>query len=152
MLFLLFRLVNVGIHIGAGRNSRFRRQIAYAWVCREAERSQRIFAQIPIYDLHAHEAGFIFTQMQIEKVSSTVFTPLEDGGGVLLNLDTLLYYSLNHTGAMLWQQIENKKVVALEELVRSTCERFDVEEEAAHRHLTAFLKHLESLKMVRILS
>ena len=150
MLFLLFKLVNVGIHISAGRNSRLLRQIAYTRIRREAERSQRIFAQIRTNDLHARGAGFIFTQMQIEKVSSTVFTQLEDGGGVLLNLDTLLYYSLNHTGAMLWQQIENKKVVSLEELVRSTCERFDVEKEAAHRHLTAFLKHLESLKMVRI--
>lgn len=96
-------------------------------------------------------ARFIFTPMQIEKVSSTVFTPLEDGRGVLLNLDTLLYYSLNRTGAILWQRIEDKKVVTLEELVHSTCERFDVEEEHAYRHTKAFLQNLESFKMVRII-
>ncbi len=68
----------------------------------------------------------------------------------MLNLDTLLYYSLNRTGAILWQRIEDKKVVMMEDLVRSICERFDIEEEAAYRHTRAFLEHLESLKMVRV--
>jgi hypothetical protein len=36
----------------------------------------------------------IFILMYIEKLQPTVFTPLDDGTGVLLNLQTLLYYSL----------------------------------------------------------
>jgi hypothetical protein len=53
--------------------------------------------------------GLIFILMHIEKLQPTVFTPLDDGTGVLLNLQTLLYYSLNKTGAAVWQQIEEKR-------------------------------------------
>ena len=88
--------------------------------------------------------------MQIEKSSSTVFTPLADGKGVLLNLETLCYYSLNRTGAALWQQIEEKKVVTLDDLIESTCERFEVDKENAGRELQAFLEQLETFKMIRI--
>jgi hypothetical protein len=88
--------------------------------------------------------------MRIEKLSSTVFTPLDDGTGVLLNLDTLLYYSLNRTGAAVWREIENKQVVALEEAVATLCGRFAVAEDAAQIDLRAFLEHLARFNMVRL--
>ena len=87
--------------------------------------------------------------MKIEKSSSTVFTPLADGKGVLLNLDTLCYYSLNRTGAALWQQIEEKKVVMFDDLIDSTCRRFEVEKENAGKEVEAFLERLETFKMIR---
>jgi hypothetical protein len=88
--------------------------------------------------------------MRIEKASSTVFTPLDDGTAVLLNLDTRLYYTLNRTGAYLWEQIESERGVTLDSLIRSTVERFDVDETLARRTLTDFIQQLGTLKMVRI--
>lgn len=67
-----------------------------------------------------------------------------------MNLETLCYYSLNRTGAALWQEIEEKKVVALDDLIESTCERFEIDKENAGRELQAFLQCLESFKMIRI--
>jgi len=88
--------------------------------------------------------------MQVEKLTTTVFTPLDDGTGVLLNLTTLFYYSLNRTGVALWQELEQHNPSALEDLVRSTCGRFDIAEDAARHHITAFVGQLEELKMVRV--
>ena len=88
--------------------------------------------------------------MRIEKTSSTVFTPLDDGRAVLLNLDTLFYYRLNRTGAALWQQIEESKTIMLDDLVRGTCERYDVDEEGARRSVSSFIERLEEYKMVHI--
>lgn len=92
----------------------------------------------------------IFTFMQIEKASTTVFTPLADGTGVLLNLDTRFYYSLNRTGAAIWQQIEEGATVNFDDLIRVTCERFDIDEEGARRNLNAFVEHLKEFKMIRV--
>lgn len=88
--------------------------------------------------------------MLIEKLSSTVFTPLNDGTGVLLNLDTLFYYSLNRTGAAVWQQIESSDSKTLDDLIASTCERFEVNRDAARRDVSAFIERLEQYKMVRV--
>jgi hypothetical protein len=94
--------------------------------------------------------GLIFILMYIEKLQPTVFTPLDDGTGVLLNLQTLLYYSLNKTGAAVWQQIEEKRALTLDEVVASTCERFEVTEEAARIDLRAFVEHLARFQMVQV--
>ncbi|MFP5263595.1 MAG: PqqD family protein [Blastocatellia bacterium] len=87
--------------------------------------------------------------MQIEKASPTVFTSLADGTGVLLNLDTLFYYSLNRTGSVLWQRIE-EGVVTLDELLRVTGERFEVGEDAARPPVVKFIEQLEVFRMIRI--
>ena len=87
--------------------------------------------------------------MQIEKASPTVFTPLADGTGVLLNLDTLFYYSLNRTGSVLWQRIE-EGVVTLDELLRDTGERFEVSEDTARSLVIKFIEQLEIFKMIRV--
>ena len=88
--------------------------------------------------------------MQVEKVSSTVFTPLADGTGVLLHLETLWYYNLNRTGAAIWQLIEEKKVVALDDLIDITCAQFEVEHREAQRTLKSFLEKLVEFKMVQV--
>ncbi len=88
--------------------------------------------------------------MQVEKVSSTVFTPLADRTGVLLHLETLWYYSLNRTGAAVWQLIEEKKVVALEDLIDTTCEQFEVDHEEAERTLRSFVEKLIEFRMVQV--
>jgi hypothetical protein len=88
--------------------------------------------------------------MRIEKASPTVFTPLDDGTGVLLNLNTLFYYSLNRTGTVLWQQIEEHSAITLDELLRGTNERFEVNEDAVRPLVVKFIEQLENLKMVRV--
>jgi hypothetical protein len=88
--------------------------------------------------------------MQIEKASPTVFTPLDDGTGVLLNLNTLFYYSINRTGAVLWQQIEERRSTTLDDLLRDTRERFEVSEDALRPLVIKFIEQLESFKMIRI--
>lgn len=88
--------------------------------------------------------------MRIEKSSPVVFTPLDDGTGVLLHLETLFYYSLNRTGAALWREIDTNGSIECEELVRAICERFDIEKAAAEREVIAFVGRLQALKMVRV--
>ncbi len=88
--------------------------------------------------------------MRVEKLSQTVFTPLEDGAGVLLDLETLCYYRLNITGVAVWRGIEAQAGLALDEIVASLCENFDVAQDAARIDARAFVEHLARFKMVRI--
>ena len=90
-----------------------------------------------------------FKTMRVQKSPLTVFTPLDDGTGVLLNLETLFYYSLNRTGVALWQEIEGGDSPTLDVLVQATCKRFDVDEDGARREIAAFVARLEEFRMVR---
>ena len=88
--------------------------------------------------------------MIVEKSPQTVFTPLEDGLGVLLNLQTLFYYNLNRTGAVLWQEIERAGQPTLNSLIEAVCKRFDVSEDGARQEILAFVERLKEFKMVRV--
>ena len=87
--------------------------------------------------------------MRVEKSSLTVFTPLDDGTGVLLNVDTLLYYSLNRTAVTLWKEIEARSPLVPNDLIPTLCERFEVDQEAARREITSFIEKLQELKILR---
>ena len=91
-----------------------------------------------------------FTQMRIEKTAQTVFTPLADGTGVLLNLDTLVYYRLNRTAAVLWQEIDSGAAYTLDDLVHYTCEKYEVDGLGANRSLREFVTRLAELKVIRV--
>jgi hypothetical protein len=86
--------------------------------------------------------------MRFEK-APTVFTPLDDGRGVLLNLETLFYYSLNRSGAALWQEMENSQT--LDDLVSITCERFEVDQDTARREIGDFVERLQEFKVLRVI-
>jgi hypothetical protein len=88
--------------------------------------------------------------MELRKSSAAVFTALPDGSGVLLNLETLLYFSLNRTGAMLWQDIEQAETCELEHLVHSTCERFDVDQSSASEGIRGFVNQLTRFGLVQV--
>jgi Coenzyme PQQ synthesis protein D (PqqD) len=88
--------------------------------------------------------------MRIEKSSQTVFTPLADGTGVLLNLDTLVYYKLNRTAVALWQLIDNSAAPTLDDLVRHACETYEVNDQEAHQSLGEFINRLAEFKMIRL--
>ena len=87
--------------------------------------------------------------MLLQKSARTIFTPLDNGTGVLLNLESLFYYSLNKTGVALWQEIERSNPT-IDNLTKAICDRFDVDEEAARQGITAFVKRLAELKMIRV--
>ena len=89
--------------------------------------------------------------MRVEKMTHTVFTPLDDGTGVLLNLETRVYYTLNRTGTLVWQELEHANPSVLDDLILATCNRFEVDQANARREITAFVSQLQDLKMVRIL-
>ena len=87
--------------------------------------------------------------MRIEKTAQTVFTPLADGTGVLLNLDTLVYYRLNRTAAVLWQEIDSGTANTLDDLVHHACESYDVDGPHAYEFMRDFIARLAELKMIR---
>jgi len=88
--------------------------------------------------------------MRIERTTQTVFTPLADGTGVLLNLDTLVYYRLNRTAAALWQEIDSGAALSLDDLVQHTCETYEVDDQHAHESLGEFVTRLAEFKMIRL--
>jgi hypothetical protein len=88
--------------------------------------------------------------MRVEKVSSTVFTPLEDGTGVLLNLESLIYYKLNRTATVLWGEIDSNDAPTLEDLGRILHRRFEVDADTAAREVGGFIERLEHLGLARI--
>jgi coenzyme PQQ synthesis protein D (PqqD) len=89
--------------------------------------------------------------MRVEKLTHTVFTPLDDGTGVLLNLETRFYYTLNRTGAALWQELEHVNPSSVDDLIGVICDRFEVEEDEARKEVDAFVGQLQDFKMVRLL-
>ena len=88
--------------------------------------------------------------MQVRKVSAPVFTALSDGTGVLLNLETLLYFGLNRTGAVLWLEIDRAGTASLEGMVQRTCEGFDVDANTAQVEIGRFVEHLARLGLVQL--
>ncbi len=88
--------------------------------------------------------------VQIERTGQTVFNALDDGTGVLLNVEMMTYYSLNKTGVHLWKLIEEVKTVSLDDLVMLTCERYEVNPEEARLALLAFVDRLEQFKVIRL--
>ena len=88
--------------------------------------------------------------MRIEKTAQTVFTPLADGTGVLLNLDTLAYYRLNATACALWQEIDGGAASTLDDLVFHTCEVYEVDLERADAALREYVSRLAEFKMIRL--
>ena len=88
--------------------------------------------------------------MRIEKTAQTVFTSLADATGVLLNLETLVYYRLNATACALWQQIDSGLASTLDDLVFRTCEMYEVDLERADASLREFVTRLAEYKMIRM--
>jgi hypothetical protein len=76
-----------------------------------------------------------------------LLTVLDDGTGVILNLDTKYYFTLNETGVALWQALEAGASTAsaiAAELVR----RFEVDEAQALEDVREVLAELLAEKLV----
>ena len=71
-----------------------------------------------------------------------LFTELDDGTGVLLNLDTKFYYSLNRTAAFVWKNIASGAARTTPDLARKLTEAFRVELAAAERDVTSVVNEM----------
>lgn len=77
-----------------------------------------------------------------------LLTELDDGTGVVLHLDTKLYYTLNETGVFVWKALEAEPQPA-ERLASALCHTFEVEQAQATLDLAAVLETLVSEGLVR---
>ena len=78
--------------------------------------------------------------MKYRPAEHAVFTEMEDEEGVLLNLLTRNYFSLNETGTLIWKHVQEGAPV--EEIAAALERAYDVEQEAALQHVTRFLDEL----------
>jgi hypothetical protein len=90
--------------------------------------------------------------MVVQKACPTVFTVLEDGTAVLLNVRSLEYYTLNKTAATLWKAIEEQTRIADKSLAALAGRVFEISEPAALADVTAFLNRLQEYKFVEVVS
>lgn len=71
-----------------------------------------------------------------------LFTELDDGTGVLLNLDTKFYYSLNRTAAFVWKTIASGAARTTPALAQKLTEAFRVEIDAAERDVASVVDEM----------
>ena len=71
-----------------------------------------------------------------------IFTPLVDGTGVLLDLDSKFYFTLNQTGVFVWKRLSAAGGATPTELVAGISDTFDVGPEQALTDLNALLDEL----------
>lgn len=79
-----------------------------------------------------------------------ILTPLVDGTGVLLDLDSKCYFTLNATGVRIWQTMSGPSGASLDTLTEMLVSEFDVSESDARADATALIDDLarESLATV----
>ena len=76
-----------------------------------------------------------------------VFTDFEGGEGVLVDLNTKRYYTLNETAALIWRALEQG--LASDEIVRQLTEAYDVTPEHAAASLEQTLSTLRARQLLR---
>ena len=67
----------------------------------------------------------------------------------ILNLNSGIYYGLEHVGGVIWEQLKEKKTV--KELCRIVTEQFDVAEDECASDVIDFLNNLANVGLVDIL-
>ena len=58
--------------------------------------------------------------------SIAMMTPLHDGSGVVLHLDTKLYFTLNETAVAVWRALADRDGQTVQEIAERLVESFDV--------------------------
>jgi hypothetical protein len=76
-----------------------------------------------------------------------VASHLEDGDGVLVDLNTRQYYQLNETAMLIWSAIENGS--SLNQIVDQIMATYEVSNERAIASAETLLRQLEKRKLVR---
>jgi hypothetical protein len=78
--------------------------------------------------------------------SDVLFTQLGDEEGVLLHLHTQHYYSLNETGLLIWQGVNEG--MSLGEIATALREEYEIDEAGAWQHVSEFVAHLRDKKLL----
>ena len=76
-----------------------------------------------------------------------VFTDFEGGEGVLVDLNSKRYYTLNETAALIWRALE--RGLSAEEIVRQLTDAYDVTAEHAAASLEQTLSTLRTRQLLR---
>ena len=76
-----------------------------------------------------------------------VFTDFEGGEGVLVDLNTKRYYTLNETAALIWRALERGESV--DEIVRQMTAAYDVTPEHATASLERTITTLRARQLLR---
>jgi hypothetical protein len=75
-----------------------------------------------------------------------IFTDLDDGEGVLVDLNAKRYYTLNETATFVWRGLEKKLSPA--EIARELADYYDVTPERAASSVERLLGELATRKLV----
>ncbi|HZH89980.1 MAG TPA: PqqD family protein [Pyrinomonadaceae bacterium] len=75
-----------------------------------------------------------------------VFTEFDDTEGVLVDLNSKRYYTLNETAMIIWRGLEGKRT--REEIIRDLTDIYDVASEHAAQSLDNLLSMLQSRKLL----
>jgi hypothetical protein len=77
-----------------------------------------------------------------------VATQLDDGDGVLVDLNTRQYYQLNETAMLIWRALENRH--PLDQIVAEIMTAYAVDSEHAVTSASRLLKEFQKRKLVRL--
>jgi hypothetical protein len=75
-----------------------------------------------------------------------VFTEFDDTEGVLVDLNSKRYYTLNETAMIIWRGLEGKRT--REEIIRDITDVYDVTPEHAAQSLDNLLSTLQARKLL----
>ncbi|HYU99976.1 MAG TPA: PqqD family protein [Pyrinomonadaceae bacterium] len=77
-----------------------------------------------------------------------VATQLDDGDGVLVDLNTKQYYQLNETAMLIWRALENGH--PFEQIVAEIMRVYTVDDDHAVTSAARLLKEFQKRKLVRL--
>ena len=77
-----------------------------------------------------------------------VLAELPDGTGVLLHLETRLYYSLNQTGLFVWKALTGGEIASTTDLGKRLADVFEVDADRAAQDASALLRSLHEERLV----
>ena len=89
-------------------------------------------------------------EKDIKPNPSVVFTDLEDGSAVLLDLDSKFYYSLNETGCFMWKVFEEDGGIKIEGLVERLMSDYEVDESQALQDVEEFVSMLAKEGLIQL--
>jgi len=82
----------------------------------------------------------------MQKRKDIVFSALPGGEGVLLNLETKRFYTLNPTGAFIY--LRHEKGASRNEITRALTEDYEVEKEEAEKSVSDFFEELKKIGLI----
>jgi hypothetical protein len=78
-----------------------------------------------------------------------LLTELGDGTGVLLDMDSKFYFTLNETAIYVWKQLSEQKMLTRKQLAERVSDEFDVDAAQAVADLEAVLTLLTRERLVQ---